>query len=151
MAKSQSLVMAGINCVDSVQILLCCAMTCVCYGLLCFRLLSARFLIGYCFISRDNLQIRRAFNLGVPPTHQDLWSYIQHVECLRFTIGASPTFFWADSVTLNTLYTTEQSEKIIFRSTKIIVTLPRIAGRGEICPKSTPDYLVCTQHKKTCA
>ncbi len=42
-------------------------MTCVCNGLLCFSLLSARFLIGYCFVSHDNLQIIHAFVLGVPP------------------------------------------------------------------------------------
>ncbi len=41
-------------------------------------------------------------------------------------------FFRADSVTLNTPHTTEKSDKIIFRSTKIIGTLPRIVGRGEI-------------------
>ncbi len=86
------------------------------------------------FISRDNLQIIRAFVLGVSPTHQD------------FTMGAPPTFFRADSVTLNTPHTTGKSDKIIFRTTKIIGTLPRIVGRGKI---STPDYLVvCTQRKR---
>ncbi len=94
--------------------------------LVCFRLLSARFLIGYCFVSRDNLQIIHAFVLGVPPTHQDFW----------FAIGVPPTFFRADSVTLNTPHTTGRSDKIIFRTTKIIGTLPRIVGRGEIGPKS---------------
>ncbi len=40
--------------------------------LLCFRLLSARCLIGYCLVSCDNLQIKRAFVLSVsPPTQQD--------------------------------------------------------------------------------
>ncbi len=29
--------------------------------------LSARFLIGYCFVSRDNLQIKCVFVLSVPP------------------------------------------------------------------------------------
>ncbi len=52
---------------DSIQILLCCGIL----RLLWFRLLSARFLIGYWFVSRDNLQIKRAFVLGVPPTQQD--------------------------------------------------------------------------------
>ncbi len=122
MAKSQSLV---INCDDSVQILLCCAI-CVCYGLLCFHLLSACYLIGYCSVSRYNLQIKRAFVLGVRPTQQDFW----------FAIGAPPMFFRADSVTLNTPHTTKKSEKLIFRTTKIIGTLPRIVGRGEISPKS---------------
>ncbi len=106
--------------------------------LLCFLLLSARFLIGYCFVSRDNLQIKRAFVLGVPPTHQDFWS--QHVEYLRFSIVEPPTFFRADSVTLNTPHTTGKSEKIIFR-TKIIGTLPRIVRRKEIGPKSA--WLFC--------
>ncbi len=45
-------------------------------------------------------------------------------------------FFRADSVTLNTHHTTEKSDKIIFRSTKIIGTLPRIVESGEIGPKS---------------
>ncbi len=40
-------------------------------SLLCFHLLSAGFLIGCCFVSRDNLQIKRAFVLGVPPKQQD--------------------------------------------------------------------------------
>ncbi len=65
-AKSQSLVMAGNNCDDSVQMLLCCAMTFVCYSLLCF-LLSVRFLIRYCFVSRDNLQIRACLSSVFPP------------------------------------------------------------------------------------
>ncbi len=77
--------------------------------LLCFLLLSARFLIGYCFVSRDNLQIKRAFVFGVPPTHQDFWS--QHVEYLRFSIVEPPTFFRADSVTLNTPHTTENLKR----------------------------------------
>ncbi len=42
-------------------------------------------------------------------------------------------FFRADSVSLNTPHTTE---KIIFKTTKIIGTLPRIVLRGEIGPKS---------------
>ncbi len=37
--------------------------------------LSALFLIGYCFVSRDNLQIKRPFVLGVHPTKQDFGSY----------------------------------------------------------------------------
>ncbi len=103
MAKSQSLVMVGIHCNDSVQILLCSAMTCV---FLCFRLLSARFLIGYCFVSRDNLQIKRAFILGFTHTAGFMIVNIKHVEYLRFAIGASPTFFRVDSVTLSTPHTT---------------------------------------------
>ncbi len=61
MAKSQALVMAGRNCDDSVQILLCCTMTAF------VMLPSARFLIGYGFLTCDNLQIV----LGVPTTPQD--------------------------------------------------------------------------------
>ncbi len=53
--------------------------------------------------------------------------------------GAPPMFFRADSVTLNAPYTTGKSDKIIFRSTKIIGTLPRIVRRGYL--------VVCTQHK----
>ncbi len=87
--------------------------------------LSARFLIGYVFVSRDNLQIKCTFILGVPPTH---------VEYLRFAIGVPLTFFRVDSVTLNIPHTTEKSDTIIFRSTKIIGTLPRIVRRGEIGP-----------------
>ncbi len=137
MAKSQFLVMAVRNCDDSVQMLLCCAMTCVCYGLLCFSLLSAGFLIGYCFVSHDNLQIKRAFVLGVPPhTAGFLIGNIQHVEYLWFAIKTPLTFFRADSVTLNTPHTTGKSEKIIFKTTKIIGTLTRIVGSGEIGPKS---------------
>ncbi len=111
-------------------------MICVCYGLLCFRLLSAHFLIGYRLVSRDNLQIKRTFVLGFPHTSGFLIVNIQHIEYLRFTIRAPLTFFRADSVTLSTPHTTEKSEKINFRSTKIIRTLPRIVGRGEIGPKS---------------
>ncbi len=48
----------------------------------------------------------------------------------------TPTFFQADSVTLNTPHTRGKADKIIFRTTKIIGTLPRIVGRGEIGPKS---------------
>ncbi len=50
--------------------------------------------------------------------------------------GAPPTFFRADSVMLNTPKTTVKSDKIIFRTTKIIGTLPWIVGEGEIGPKS---------------
>ncbi len=60
---------------------------------------------------------------------------IQHVEYLRFAIRAPSMFFRVDSVTLNTPPTTGQSDKIIFRSTKIIGTLLRIVERGEIVPK----------------
>ncbi len=75
--------------------------------------------------------------LGVPPhTSGFLIVNIQHVEYLQFAIGAPPTFFRADSVPLNTPHTTWISDKIIFRTTKIIRTLPRIVGRGEIGPKS---------------
>ncbi len=79
MAKSQSLVMAGRNCDDSVQILLCCAMT--------------------------------AFVM-LPSSVSSLSDWIM---------------FRADSVTLNTPHTTGKSDKIIG-------TLPRIVGRGEISP-----------------
>jgi len=37
---------------------------------------------------------------------------------------------------LNTPYTSGTSDKIIFRTNKIIGTLPRIVRRGEIGPKS---------------
>jgi len=56
-------------------------------------------------------------------------------------IGAPPMFFRADSVTLNTTHATGKSDKIVLRTTKIIGTLPKIFGRGEIGPKSA-DYLV---------
>ncbi len=59
--------------------------------------------------------------------------YIQHIE---HAIGAPPTFFRTDSVSLNTPHTAGKSDKIIFRTTKIIETLPRIVGRGEIGSKS---------------
>ncbi len=72
---------------------------------------------------------------GSPHTSGFLILNIQHVEYLRFMIGAPPTFFRADSVTLNTPHTTGKSDKIIFRTTKII-------GIQDIT-----DYLVvCTQH-----
>ncbi len=85
--------------------------------------------------------------LGVPP---HTWGFlivnIQHVEYLRFAIRAPPTFFRADSATLNTPHTTWKSDKMIFRTTKIIGTLPKIVGRGESA-QNQPDYLVvCTQH-----
>ncbi len=50
--------------------------------------------------------------------------------------GASAVLFRAESVTVNTPHTTGKSNKIIFRTTSIIETLPRIVGRGEIGPKS---------------
>ncbi len=78
-----------------------CAVPWLC--LLCICLLSANFLIGYCFVSRDNLQIKCAFILGVPlHTSGFLIVNIQHV-------WVSPTFFRADSVTLNTSHTTGKS------------------------------------------
>ncbi len=98
-------------------------------------LLSAHFLIGYCFVSRDNLQIKRVFVLCVHHTQQDFWSY-----------DSRSTFFRADSLILNTPYTSGKSDKINFRTTKIIGTLCRIIGRGEIGPKSARFLLVCTQH-----
>ncbi len=76
------------------------------------------------------------FSSGFPHTAGFLIINIQHVEYLQFAIRAPLTFFRADSVTLNTPHTTEKSDKIIFISTKIIGTLPRIVGRGEIGPKS---------------
>lgn len=42
--------------------------------LLFFHLLSARFLIWYCFIPRDKLQSACGFVIGVPPAQQDLLS-----------------------------------------------------------------------------
>ncbi len=109
----------------------------------CFRmtefvmLLSACFLFGYGFVSRDNLQIKCTFVLGAPPTQQDFWSYIFNMLNIYYSwSGGAPKFFRADSVTLNTPHTTGKSDKIIFRSTKIIGTLPRIIKRGEMVPKS---------------
>ncbi len=68
--------------------------------------------------------------LGVlPHTLGLLIINIQHVEYLRFAIGVPLTFFRADSVTLNTPHTTGKSDKIIFRTTKLIGTLPRIVER----------------------
>ncbi len=65
--------------------------------------LSAHFLIGYCFVSRDNLQMKRAV----------------YPLCSLYTAGfqicdqggAPPTFFRVDSITLNTPHTTEKSER----------------------------------------
>ncbi len=73
---------------------------------------------------------------GSPHTSGFLIVNIQHVEYLRFAIGTPLMYFRADSVTLNTPPSTGKSEKIIFRSTKIIGTLPRIVRRGEIGQKS---------------
>ncbi len=64
--KSQSLVMAIRNCDDSVQILLCCCR----HGV--FK--KAHFLIGYCLVSRDNLEMildQTCVRPRVPPTQQD--------------------------------------------------------------------------------
>ncbi len=71
---------------------------------------------------------------GFPQTAGFLIVNIQHVyvECRR----APPTFFRADSVTLNTPHTTGKSDKIILRTTRIFGTLPGIVGRGEIGSKS---------------
>jgi len=73
---------------------------------------------------------------GSPYTTEFLIISIQHIGYLRFEIGAVPMFFPADSVTLNTPHTTGKSDKIICRTIKIIGTLPRIIGRGELGPKS---------------
>ncbi len=132
MTKSQSLVMVGRNCNDSVQILLCCSMNV--FVMLPSSVSSDWILFRfYVIICRSNTRL----SSGFPPTPQD------------FTIGVLPTFFWVDSVTLNTPHTTEKSEKIIFRTSKTIETLPRIVGKA----KNQPDYLVvCTQHydQKSC-
>ncbi len=125
--------MAGRNCDDSVQILSCCDMTC----LLWFVMLpsSVSSLSNWIlFRSRDDLQIKCTFVLGVQ-------------RYLRFAIGAPPTFFRADSVTLNTPHTSGKSDKIIFTSNKIIGTLNRIVGRGEIGPKSARLSCGVHQHK----
>ncbi len=75
--------------------------------------------------------------LGVPlHTSGFFFVNIRHIEYIRFVIGAPPTFFRADSVTLNRRHTTGKSDKIICRTTKIIGTLHRIVERGEIGPKS---------------
>ncbi len=84
-----------------------------------------------------------------PPTHHTagfLIVNIQHVEYLRFAIGAPQTFFRADSVTLNTPHTTWKSDKIIFRSTKITGHYLGLSEE-EKSAQNQPDYLlVCTQH-----
>ncbi len=54
-------------------------------------------------------------------------------------------FFRVDSVTLNTPYISEKSDKIIFRSTKIIGTYLGLS-EGEKSDQNQPDYLVvCTR------
>ncbi len=81
--------------------------------------------------------------LGVPPPHTSGF-LIVNVEYLRFAIGAPLTFFRADSVTLNTPHTKGKSDKIIFRTTKIIGTLG--LSEGEKSAQNQPDYLVvCTR------
>ncbi len=129
--------------------LLCCTMTCVCYGLLCFRLLPDRFLIGYCLvlycliICRSNMCLS---SVSPPHTAGFLIVNIQHVEYLRFAIEEPQTFFRADSVTLNTPHTTWKYDKIIFRSTKITGHYLGLS-EGEKSAQNQPDYLlVCTQH-----
>ncbi len=72
-------------------------------------------------ICRSNARLSSVF-----PPHSRISDL---VEFLRFVIWAPPTLFRADSVNLSTPHTTGTSEKIIFRTTKII-------GRGEISPKS---------------
>ncbi len=58
--------------IDKLILHLCCPNHFVLrHDCVCYTSLSARFLIGYCSASRDNLQIEHAFVLGVPPTHQD--------------------------------------------------------------------------------
>ncbi len=101
---------------------------CVCYASVSWLSDWILFIVIIC---RSCVHLSSEF----PHTSVFLIVNIQHVEYLGFAIGASPMFFRADSVTLNTPHTTEKSEKIIFRSTKINRTLPRIVGRGEICPK----------------
>ncbi len=138
MAKSQSLVMAGRNCDDSVQMLLFHDMfVTVCYASvfcqLAFWLDMVSFHVIICWSN--------AALSSVSPPH----SRISDCKYLRFAIGASPMFFRADSVTLNTPHTTGKSDKIIFRSTKIIGTL---LSEGEKSAQNQPDYLlVCTSIK----
>ncbi len=96
--------------------------------LLCFRLLSARVLIGYGLVSRDNLQIIRVFVLGAPP----------HTS--GFLI-------------VNNRCSSEQIQSLLthltFRSTKIIRTLPRIVGRGEIVLWCVPSITGNSQSQKS--
>ncbi len=102
MAKSQSLAMAVRNCDDSVQILLW-----ILFNFTCTHVRPR----------------------GSPHTAGFLIGNVQHIEYLRYTFrGAPPTYFRADSVTINTPHTTGNSDKIIFRSTKIIGTRGVIAG-----------------------
>ncbi len=79
--------------------------------------------------------------LGVPHGSGFRIVNIQHVEYLQFAIVVPPSFFRADSIPLNTPHTTGKSDKIIFITTGIIGTLPRIVRRGEMS-QNPPDYLV---------
>ncbi len=131
MVNSQSLVMAVRYCDDSVQILLCHDMfVTVCY----------HFLIGYCFVSRDNPQIERSSS-GFPPHRRISDRKYSMLNIYDSRSGAPPTFFRADSVTLNTPHTTGKSYKIIFRTTKIIGHHLRLS-EGEKSAQNQPNYIV---------
>ncbi len=106
---------------------------CVCYASVFCELSFWLDIVSFhVIICRSNARLSSVF----PHTAGFLIVNIQLVVYLWFAIGAPLTFFWADSVTLNTPHTTGKSDTIIFRTTKIIRTLPRIVGRGEIGPKS---------------
>ncbi len=85
-------------------------------------------------MSRDNLQMKRAFVLGVPPTVFLTVNVLNMLNIYDSRSGASDIL--PNGKSLLTPHTTEKSEKIIFRTTKIIGTLPRIVGKGLIGPKS---------------
>lgn len=96
-----------------------------------FRFPSPLFLIGYRFVPYNNLQNLWHLFSGFP-SHK-IFDCI-HSNLLGFEIIEAPTLFQADSVTLDSHHTTGQSDKIICRTNKIIETLPRIGGRGELGP-----------------
>ncbi len=133
MAKSQSFVMTGRNCDDSVQIILCCAMTCVCYtSVFCQLAFWLDIVKFHVLICRSYARL----SSGFPPHSRISDRKYSMGNIYDSWLGTPLMFFQVDSLTLNTPHTTGKSDKIIFRPTKIIETLPRIVGRGEMGPKS---------------
>ncbi len=101
---------------------------------------SARFLIGYCLVSRNNLQIKPVFVLGVPPTQQDFWSDSRLGRLRR------------SSERIQSLLTHLTPQENLIRSS---LEPSRWSGHclglseGEKSSPNQPDYLVvCTQHKQ---